>query len=471
MTELRQRVDVARLARLLSGWSDEPGPLPERLATAVRRLITAGELADGVVLPAQRGLALGLGVARSTVTEAYELLAGQGWVESRQGSGSRVRLRGGVGAAPPGPTSASTDGRLSTFTHADVPHDLSSGALPGLSRVGTAFAALDPSVLAVELGGDGYHPAGHPTLRAAVARRFCADGLRTSPDQILVTSGAQQAVWLVANALVSAGDTVAVEDPSYRGAIEAFTSRGARLVTVPVRPEGIDVKLLDRILARGRVRLLYCQPAAHNPTGLSWSDALRREVAETAGRHGVFVLEDSCSIDLVLDDKGVRSRIAADLPSESVATVGTASKLFWGGLRVGWIRASAALVAQLTEVKKAIDLSGAIVDQLVVAALLDDADSARLERRDRLTRSLAELTGLLGDLAPAWTWDDPAGGAGLWVNTGTDALALSARARRRGVSVVAGPAFSAVDGFPRHLRLPLGRPLVQLEAALPLLVR
>src|SRR4051794_17774113 len=303
------RVEVATLTRLLGEWTGSAPALPRALAASISELLTAGALADRAVLPSQRVLATALGVSRGTVAEAYDILRANDQLLTRRGAGSRLcRPRPLTG------TSSPSDGRLASFTgHGSAAVDLSSGALPGLPLVQDAIARLD---LGAELDTDGYHPAGLPRLREAIAARHTADGLVTEPAQILVTNGSQQAVWLLAHTVVDPGDEVVVEEPTYRGALEAFRSGGANLLAVPVRADGLDLGLLDRHLTRHRPRLVYCQPTAHNPTGTTLSPAARAALAAVLDRHGVLTVEDTSSADLVLDGLGMRTALAHLLPPD-----------------------------------------------------------------------------------------------------------------------------------------------------------
>jgi DNA-binding transcriptional MocR family regulator len=448
-----QRMDAARLCRLLGDWhEDRPEPLPHQLARRLADLIDSAVLPAGVLLPSQRSLSEAIAVARGTVTEAYDLLEGLDLVESRQGSGSRVRGRAPTGAGAPG-------GRLASFSEraaGDI--DLSSGALPGLPAVAAAFGRVCAGDVADLVAGDGIHPEGLPRLREAIAEDLSRRGVPTAPEQILITSGAQQAVWLIAGLLVSPGDAVMLEEPTYRGAIEAFQSRGARLVAVPMGLAGLDVGHLARLARGRRPRLLYCQPTAHNPTGITMPSAARRELAAVMAAAGTLVIEDACSADLALDDRPPATPLAGLLPPEQLLTIGTASKLWWGGLRVGWIRGEPRQLRRLVELRKAVDLSGSPVDQLVAACLYGSADAARAERSASLRAGLAEVESMLAEAAPTWQWTHPAGGTGLWVDTGADAVRLAERGRRRGVRIVAGPAFSPTEGLRQYVRIPLGHP-------------
>jgi DNA-binding transcriptional MocR family regulator len=448
------RVAAATLSRLLDGWAtphDES--LYLRLAEAMTDLIRSNTLPDGTVLPSQRSLAEALGIARGTVTRVYETLAASDLIEARQGTGSRIRSRGAIKSVP-------GDARLVTYTgHHGTEIDLTSGALPGLPLVVDAFRRLDPCQLATEVAMDGYYPKGMPALRSAVADRYTRDGLPTEPDQILITSGAQHAVWLIAHALVSRGDEVIVEEPTYRGALEAFRHAGGQLSSVPVRDDGLDIDHLARQVEHRKPRLVYCQPGVHNPTGTALSRARHRQLADLAEQSGVTVVDDTSFAELALAENPLP-------PLPGAMLVGTASKLFWGGLRVGWIRTTPELVERLVTVRRAADLATPVADQLVTADLLANADQARARRAADLRACLSATTELLTQRAPSWQWQRPAGGTGLWIDTGGNAVKLVEHARRQGVRMVAGPAFSAFNGFSRHIRLPYWQPPATLAEAL-----
>ncbi|MFF2962589.1 PLP-dependent aminotransferase family protein [Streptomyces sp. NPDC057963] len=460
------RIPPTRLSRLLTGWSKGGAEaMPQLLAEALRELAQRGDVAPGTVLPSQRALAAALGVSRSTVTAAYGLLEAEGWLESRQGSGSRLRGSGAVGEP-------ATEGRLASFGTRDGGIDLSSGALDGLPAVAAAVGALSARDLTAALAGDGYLPYGLPELREGIAQYHRSAGLPTSPEQILVTAGSQQAVWLITQGLVEPGDTVIVEDPTYRGALEALRARGARLVPLPAdAAHGDNAAALARLAGHIRPRLVYLQPSVHNPTGRSMDEYTRRAWAAVLAEQGLYAVEDNAYAELSLHHDSAPVSLAAQLPPAATATIGTLSKLFWGGLRLGWIRASTTVIRRLADIKKSVDLSCPVVDQMLAVQLLRELPEARARRRSRLRERLAETERILCDQRTGWKWERPAGGSALWVEIpGADAEATAQLARRAGVLIVPGPAFSAVDGFRHHLRLPFADRDGSLEQALPVLV-
>lgn len=438
------RVDPAGLSRMLGDWNQSGVALPEALASALLDLIDAGFLPAGAVLPSQRTCAATLKVSRQTVAEAFGVLEAAGHIAALVGSGTRVRS---------GRAAVTTDGRLFSFSDAaSGVIDLSTGALPA-SFVARKMLAETPVGIDEYFDTDGYFPAGLPVLRAAVADRLTQDGVLTTPQQILVTNGAQHACHLATQLLVSAGDTVLVEEPTYRGELEELRLAGARVETVPFSASGLDLDLLDRGLVRSPA-MLHCQTTIHNPTGLTMTSSHRAALAALIDRHGVPVVEDCCSYDLTRS--GIPSpMLAGEVCDDLVITVGTLSKLFWGGLRIGWLRASPTRVRQLIERRKAEDLASPISTQIAAASLMTHVEDARRERRALLQVGRESTCRVVGDVAPTWTWSESQDGTGLWVNTHTDSQALAEAAKRVGIRLAPGPGYSAYDGQRTMLRLPV----------------
>ena len=300
----------------------------------------------------------------------------------------------------------------------------------------------------------GYSPQGLPALREEVAAGFSRRGLPTAADEVLITGGAQQAIDLLARFLVDEGDGVVLEDPTYPGAIDAFTLARARLLPLALGPAGADVGALGRLVAQGSPALVYLVPSFHNPTGTVLPESGRREVARLAEEKGLTVVEDESLADLSFG-KDPPPPIAAFAPRAPVLTVGSMSKLFWGGLRVGWVRGPRPLIARLTRSKVVADLSGSVVTQALAARLLSRRDEVARVRRREIRSRFDRLTGLLRETLPEWSWIRPEGGLTLWVRLPTpNAEELARAAPRHGVSIVPGPVHSPSGGFADHLRLP-----------------
>ncbi|KUL54671.1 PLP-dependent aminotransferase family protein [Streptomyces sp. NRRL S-1521] len=258
---------------------------------------------------------------------------------------------------------------------------------------------------------------GEPALRTAIAERTAARGLPTGADDILVTTGSQQALSLLATVLVEPGDTVLVENPCYLAALQAFSFAGAHVIAAPGNDEGIDPAALDELVAAHRPKLLYTVPTFQNPTGRTLPAGRRAEIAAVAARRGLWLVEDDPYGELRFE--GERVPWIATCPGAEDRTVllGSFSKVMAPGLRLGWLRGPAALLRACVVAKQAADLHTPTVNQLAVARYLADNDLdahvARVaavygERRD------AMLAGLPSALPEGAVWSRPEGGMFLW---------------------------------------------------------
>ncbi len=445
------------LAQVLGDWSHGPGALYRRLATAIRDAIVEGDLAPETVLPPERNLAKALAVSRSTVVKAYELLKEDGLLEARQGSGTWVSghregdgdssglaasaVFGGLGAR------ASTTGVIE-FTVSAVAAD------PEV-RAATARVCGDgPSGLDPLLSGHGYFPSGVPELREAVAQRYRDLGVTTDAEELLVTSGAQQAMALIVRLFLRPGDTAIVESPTYPGALDVLRAAGVRLQSLPLGPDGPDVALLGDLIARTSPRLVYLMTTFNNPTGSLTPDAKRREIARLAARHRVAVVDDRSLANLALTDEPLPQPLAAFGAEGPILTIGSTSKTYWGGLRVGWIRAPESVIARLARTKAVDDLGTSVMSQLIAADLIRHADDVVERRRDELRPRRDALLEVLDDQLPDWSWFEPQGGLSLWVGLPTPTVESFAEvAARHGVAFVTGPVLSPDEGNRDHLRL------------------
>lgn len=444
--------------RALSGWSRSgSGPLYARLADALRSAIRRGELPAGARLPTERALAAALAVSRGTVVAAYDALREDEWVGSRQGSGTWVRRDAPVERIadhrlPHLRSASSFRGLIEGPTDAI---DLSPACLPGSDVVTQELMAKAMDDLVGELAGTGYAALGYGALRRAIASYMSsAWGLQTTEEQILVTTGAQQAFGLVTALLARPGDAVVVEDPGFLGALDVLAAAGARAAPAPVGPQGVRVGALSDVVTAEGARLVYLVPTFQNPTGTVLPEAARREVARLADELPIVVVEDQTLADLTLE-REPPAPIAVHASEGSVLTIGSLSKLFWGGLRVGWIRAPEHLIARLARLKLVADLGSSMVSQVLAARLLEDVERAKAVRRAQLGERLQVLSGTLREQLPSWRWDRPAGGLALWVRLPFgDARELALAAQRHGVLVLPGPATSPDGGFADHLRIP-----------------
>ncbi|KOG07225.1 MULTISPECIES: PLP-dependent aminotransferase family protein [Streptomyces] len=429
------------------------------LARAVREALLDGRVALRVRLPAERELAAVLQVSRTTVTGAYDLLRESGYAHSRRGAGTWTALPDGQA-----PTAL---GSYQDESGATIDLALAAPQAPE-SELAAALTAA-----ALELpryaGAQGYHPYGLPALRAAVAERYTARGLPTRPEQILVTSGAQQALSLVLTLLGRAGDRVLAENPSYTNALDAMRGRMLRVTPVPVTESGWDTGLVDAALRQTAPRLAYLIPDFHNPTGHLMPPEQRRELTRAARATGTWLVVDETLTDMALDVPAPApfATAAGGGDGEQIVTVGSLSKSCWGGLRVGWVRASSRVVTELARVRITADLSGSVLDQLVAVALLDRLGEILPRRVEELRRRRAALSEALARHVPEWRWTLPPGGMCLWIDLGRPiASALASRALRHGVRVEGGARFGVDPGTHEHrLRIPYTLPEDVYESA------
>ncbi|MFD7260238.1 PLP-dependent aminotransferase family protein [Streptomyces sp. NPDC059874] len=295
-------------------------------------------------------------------------------------------------------------------------------------------------------------------LREAVAARATARGLATGADDVLVTSGSQQALTLITGALVEPGDVVLVENPTYLAALQCFGLAGARIVPVPCDADGIIPEALEDLVVRERPKLLYTIPTFQNPTGRTLPAARRAAVAAIAARLGLWLVEDDPYGDLRYEGTDVPWLAAHPGAEDRTALLGSFSKIMAPGLRLGWLRAPAALRRAAVVAKQAADLHTSTVDQLAAARYLAAVDlgthiakvrTAYRARRDALLAGLGEA------LPTGSSWNRPEGGMFIWATLpeGYDATALLGSAISHDVAFVPGAPFFTGRPDTRTLRL------------------
>jgi DNA-binding transcriptional MocR family regulator len=452
---LMPRTISASRLRTLLGSSLDRSPAYLALADGLRLLISDGRVVAGTRLPSERELTSALGLSRTTVTRAYGVLRERGYVVSRQGSGSVVQL--------PGPQSGSRDPLLSP---GDLPAgsvDLTcaaSSAPPGVAAAYEKAVGRLPSFLA----GAGYFPSGVPVLKEAIANRYTERGLDTSPDQVVVTCGALAATAVVVRALTAVGDRVLVESPSYPNALGTIARSGARILGAVVDPAGWDVATWESTIRAVRPSAAYLIPDFQNPTGRLMPEDQRDRLAAALRRAGTVPVVDETLVEMALDDLVMPRPFAAF--ADHAITVGSASKAFWGGLRIGWIRAPRDRVGALVSSRLTLDLGAPLLEQLVLAELMAERDEVLEHHRRQLRASRTALADALAQRLPDWRFRTPPGGLALWCELPSPhSSALSTAAERNGLLLPAGPSFAPEGGLERFVRIPFTqRPEVLEEA-------
>ena len=453
-------LDVDLLARELGNWrtSSRSGPAYYGLADAIRLLIVDGRIPVGARLPSERAMADTLRVSRTTVTAAYAQLREDGYLNARRGARSTTAL-------PVAPV-ARTETASPTMS-------LAAAALSApAAAVSEAFVEATHDVTPY-LHKVGHELVGVDVLRKVVAERYCERGLPTEPDEVLITTGALHAINLILTTYVQPGDRVLVEQPTYHGALSSIATAGARPVPVAMTEDGWELDALQSAVHQLSPSLAYLIPDNQNPTGLTMPAQDRKRLAAIIAETRTRTIIDETILDMWLDEQ-VPEPMAAAMTTrrDLVLTVGSMSKSFWGGLRVGWIRAERATIATIAALRPSIDMGTPVLEQFAAARLLAQRDELLPERREILRARRSLLLSLLDRHLPDWEPGAGAGGMSLWVRLPAPmSTALSAAASRMGLELPAGPRFGVDGTLERFVRVPYALPEDELSAAIELLAR
>ena len=408
-------------------------PLYRQISSEIRGLILSGRLADGVRLPPERTLARALGVNRTTVLSAYRALKDDGLVDGHVGRGTTVTAPPAAGRAPaalqPLPwhqflrdgSPKARDPLLRNLLELSERDDLIS------LSVGLPSAELLPidtlRALQDELMASSGAPAllhspteGVSELRETLCSLMAGRGISSEPGEVMVTSGSQQGLDLVARTFLAPGDAVVVEEPSFFGALQVFRAAQARLLGVPVDAEGMRTEVLEALLTRQRVKLVYTLPTYQNPSGAVMSLARRRHLLELAYRFQVPILEDDPYFELHYEGAPPPPLRALDAHGH-VLYLSSFYKVLFPGLRVGWLAAPAPALRQLVLVKQAMDLHSTTFGQLLLDRFVRRGHHARhLEtvRAEYRRRRDAMDEALRAEAPEGVRWRRPAGGYYFW---------------------------------------------------------
>lgn len=446
------RISARSLAASLGGWRSKE-PVYEALADGIRLLCLDNRIAPRTALPAERELSAELRLSRTTVAAAYRSLRDTGHIESVRGSGS-ITL----------PLRRTDPGHRATGDETIDLQQASPPAWPGLAGVITEVAAGAATLVSPV----GYDIVGRPGLRDAIAARYTARGIPTSPDEVMITTGAQSAIHLIASVLLGRADRVLIETPTYPHAADAFRRAGARMVGVPVTTsDGWDLDRAEQAFARTLPVLAYLMPDFQNPTGRTMTAQERAIIAAAADRSGTLVVVDETTSDLNID------RAVEPEPfgrGEDLIRLGSLGKTVWGGLRIGWIRAEVELIRRLVSARAVHDLGTPEIEQAVAEALLPRLDEIAHQRAHLLRQGRDAVSAALRDRLPQWRVPAADGGVSLWVELDaplSSGLVMAARAR--GLYLSAGSRFAVEGGYDRHLRVPFTAPAASLVSAVSIL--
>ncbi len=448
-----RRISSARLAALLG---DAPGRSPayRGVADGIRLLVNDGRIAPGTRLPSERDLTDRLGVSRTTISSAYADLKDRGYLTARVGAGSVVALPHGTPAS---------DQLLDPTSAAPGSVNLSVAVPPAAAGMAAAYAAAMEE-LPGHLSGCGLFPSGLPDLRSAIADRYTERGLPTDPDQVVVVNGALNGLTVLIRAFLGPRDAVLTESPSYPNAIRALRSCGGRIAGADVDGTDWSSSSLAETIAQLRPTAAYLMPDFQNPTGTLLDDEARQRTAAALRRAGALTIVDEVVAELALDETPMPLPFAHHSPD--TLTLGSASKLYWAGLRVGWIRAPHRLLPDVIGSRLATDIGAPVLEQLALLHLMQHGAEVRSARREQLLERRTTLVSAVARHLPGWRFRVPAGGISLWCELPEPrSTALCAAAARHGVELAPGPMFAPEGGLERHLRLPFTKSPDELELA------
>jgi GntR family transcriptional regulator of abcA and norABC len=441
-------------------------PLYQQIVDHLERSISYGELPPGTTLPSERKLAEQLNVNRSTIIQAYDQLRASGRIERTVGSGTRVsRTKWGISPKHTPNWRQYTEGgtflpnlplmrRIREVTsNQPTIINMASGELSSdLFPNDIVSTILQQQVFNEHLGYD--DPQGYDRLRhSLVSSLERNNGIQTTDSSILITSGSQQSLYLITQCLLSPGDAVAIEDPSYCYSLPMFQSAGLRLFRLPLQQDGIDPDDVVRLYRQHRIRMLFLNPNYQNPTGTVLSGSKRIRLLEVAADLGIPIVEDD-PFSLTAFHGSPPATLKSIDTHGIVLYIGSLSKIAASGLRIGWMIAPQSVISRLTDARQQMDFGLSIMSQWIAERLLT---TDRFDRHlDRLRQSLllkqqVMVDALTQTLQDRVSFTPPQGGLNLWckINKDIDDGKLLEESIRRGVVYVPGSVYGSEPGFVR----------------------
>ena len=445
-------------------------PIYRQLISQIRGQIEAGDLPQGTRLPASRVLARQLGISRISVVNAYSELRTAGYLSARAGRGTFVSQERGQAETPLSQRPPFADHqraasirRMMRLARKPGVIDFSGGSPPTeffpvrylQDAINHVIERDGADALSYEV------PEGYPPLRAAVRDYVHATGINCSAEDVLITGGAQQAIDLVMQSLLSPGETLLTADPTYLGIIDIAAARRVRIHGIPIDEDGIRIDALENAIEDLRPRLIYVMPSYQNPTGHLMPMHRRRQLVQLAERQRIPILEDEVYREFRFDGEELPPLKALD-ESGVVIHTNAFTKVLLPGMRIGYLIAASPYYERLVRVKQAADISTSGLNQRAIHLLLERGVLAKVLERNRLElrrRRIAALAAAQRYFPPGSRWDSPAGGLYLWVElpaAGPSAGETFIAAIQRDAAFAIGSLFSAGDGWSHAMRLNYG---------------
>jgi GntR family transcriptional regulator/MocR family aminotransferase len=411
-------------------------PLYQQIKDYLRQGILSGSLAPDTRLPASRRLAQDLGVNRITVENAYAELEAEGLILSRLGSGTYVLAPDPLLPLPrndkdtPWPLWQQDLSSQKNNTHNPklklkaTQHPQPISFASGIGDANMFPAEEFRKVLQTVMRRDGFDALdygernGYRPLRESITHILASQGLQTRPEDILITAGSQQALSLVSQLLLSPGDVIFVESPSYSGALDLFRTLGFKVIGIPVDDQGMQVDGLEKLLQQHHPKLIYTIPNFHNPTGTCLTSTRRRQLLVLADRYNVPILEDDFVGDLRYEGRTQPALKALD-PGGRVIYVSTFSKMLMPGLRVGFLVAEGPVYDRLVDFKRVNELATSnLIQHALEAYVTVGRYQAHLHRSCQIFRKRRDvMVAAIQRYLPATAhFDIPQGGLFIWLS-------------------------------------------------------
>nr|WSY48848.1 PLP-dependent aminotransferase family protein [Streptomyces sp. NBC_00886] len=438
------------MSELLGNWRAGGGPLAARLACAIEDAVRRNELAGGVALPSERRLAAMLDLSRSTVIRAFELLTERGTVRRIQGSGTFIA------DLPPERIPDQLPPPLRTYYRAGslVTPNLAAAVFPSardLPLDALTFGVMD--LPATDDSASGYAIPGLPSTRRAVAESLTATRFPTDPDSIIMTTGATQALSLVFDLMLTSEDVVVVDTPTYPTTLDMLRRRGVRIASARTSTGTVDTSALARTALRLKAKMVVVISTCNPATGATLPEANRAPLVELA-HNGIMIVDDHTLADYHRGEPP--HPLAALHDHRNIITVGSYNKLYWGGLRLGWLRSHSAMTESLTWVKAKTDFGNSVPSQALLRKLLPHHASIAAMRRRQVHERAIDVRSSLSDHLPDWSVEGTAQGPSMWIRLPLrDTAEFVSFAYRRNVSVGYGGTYRSDGGRSSHIRLTL----------------
>lgn len=470
---------------------DGEEPIYRQLIRHIRAQIESGVLPAGTRLPASRDLAQQLNISRISVVNAYAELRAEGFLSAHAGRGTFIAGENGTNVQPVHQSNGhSAPTEIPTTPDRSLREMMRMSRRPGIINFGQGAPPSDffpmnalRDVINTVLDRDGARAVGYETaegyapLRMAVRDYVAALGIRCHADQVLITGGTQQALDLVVQSLLSEGDMLVCENPTYLGMIDIARTRRVQIHGVDIDNDGIRLDMLENFILDNHPKLIYVMPSFHNPSGVVMPLHRRRQLLNLANNYHIPVLEDGVYHELRYEGDSLPSLKALDETGIVIHASGFA-KVLLPGLRIGYVISDNSHYERLVRVKQAADISTSGLNQRTMHLMLERGVLAQqLERTNRELRRRRDvvLAAASKHLPPGSRWNIPQGGTYLWVQlpkNGPTAAELYISAIHMGVAYGIGSVFFTNGCGSHHMRVNFGvQKTVEIEEGMKRLGR